>query len=141
MPIKPFDQLGELQRTVLEVIWDEGEATVQDVVDLLAATRPLAYTTILTTLEKAGWVRHSARGRAFVYRPTRSRDRAGATSLRSFIDRVFAGDASLLFQALIDDRRLDDAELKRLRAMIDAKRRGGATPDTSGDRPRSGGLA
>lgn len=130
MSSKPLDQLGELQRLVLELLWDEGEATVQDVVDRLEATRPLAYTTILTTLqnlEKAGWVSHSTRGRAFVYRPTRSRDKAGETSLRSFMDRVFAGDAGLLFQALIDDPRLDDKELKRLRAMIDAKRRGGST--------------
>lgn len=126
MAIKPLDQLGELQRTVLEVLWDEGEAGVQDVVDRLAATRPLAYTTILTTLqnlERAGWVRHSTRGRAYVYRPTRSRDKAGATSLRTFIDRVFSGDTGLLFQALIDDESLGDAELRRLRAMIDARRR------------------
>jgi len=126
--LKPLDQLGELQRTVLEILWDAGEAGVQEVVDRLAPSRPLAYTTILTTLqnlEKAGWAKHSSRGRAYVYRPTRSRESAGATSLRGFIERAFCGDAGLLFQTLIEHERLSDAELKKLRAMIDAKRREG----------------
>lgn len=120
-----LDRLGELQRTVLQILWDRGQASVQDVVDELARSRPLAYTTILTTLqnlEKSGWVKHVRRGRAYVYSPKRSRHQAGASSLRAFLKRVFRGDPELLFQTLIENERLSPEDLARLRAMIDAKR-------------------
>lgn len=126
MQPKPLDQLGELQRAVLEALWDAHEASVQELVDRLAPERELAYTTVLTTLqnlEKAGWVTHERKGRAYVYKPTKSRRQAGATSLRAFIKRVFAGDPGLLFQTLIEDERLSKSDLARLRAMIDAKRK------------------
>jgi predicted transcriptional regulator len=121
-----LDQLGELQRAVLEALWDAEEAGVQDLVDRLAPERALAYTTVLTTLqnrEMAGWVTHERNGRAYLYKPTRSRRQAGATSLRAFIKRAFAGDPGLLFQTLIEDERLSKGDLARLRAMIDAKRK------------------
>jgi predicted transcriptional regulator len=125
MKAKPLDTLGELQRAVLEALWDLGEAGVQDILERLAP-RKLAYTTVLTTLqnlERAGWVRHERRGRAYVYNPMRSRELAGAGSLRAFIKRAFAGDAGLLFQTLIEHENLSSKELAKLRAMIDAKRR------------------
>ena len=45
-----------------------------------------------------------SRSRASLRRPPmRSRDQAGTTTLRTFIDRVFRGDPLLLFQHLLDD--------------------------------------
>jgi predicted transcriptional regulator len=126
MGIKPLDDLGELQRRVLEVLWAMRAASVQEVLDEMSGDRPLAYTTILTTLqnlERAGWVTHERRGRAHVYTPTRSRSQAGATSLRAFIKRAFGGDAGLLFQTLIEQEKLSKQDLAKIRAMIDAKKR------------------
>lgn len=124
MGIKPLDRLGELQRTVLEVLWTLDEAGVQEILDELAPARPLAYTTILTTLqnlERAGWVKHRRVGRAYAYRATRERAKAGATSLRSFIARTFGGSAGLLVQTLLEEERLTPKELARLRALIESK--------------------
>jgi len=53
-----IDSLGELQRAVMEAIWEMGEASVHDVREVLARRKKLAYTTVLTVmqkLEKAGW--------------------------------------------------------------------------------------
>ena len=127
MSRKPVDQLGNLQRVVLECLWELDRATVQKMVDRLATSgRRPAYTTVLTTLqnlEKAGWVRHQKQGRAYVYRPTRSRTQAGVTSIRAFVKRAFDGDPQLLFEALLDDKQLSAEDLDRLRAMIDKKKR------------------
>src|SRR5271166_412675 len=101
MARKSIDALGELQKSVMETIWELGEATVGQVRDRLDREPEPAYTTILSVmqkLEKAGWLTHRAQGRSYVYVPTRSRDQAGTTSLRTFIDRVFRGDPLLLFQ-------------------------------------------
>ena len=101
---KLLDDLGQLQRAAIEVVWELGEASVHQVRKRLARKKKLAYTTILTAmqkLEKAGWLRHRNQGKSYVYLPTRSREEAGARSVRKFMERVFDGDAVLMFQHLI----------------------------------------
>jgi len=121
-----IDRLGELQKAVMEAVWELGEATVQQVRDRVNREALPAYTTILSVmqkLEKAGWLTHRALGRSYVYLPSRSRHEAGATSLRSFIDGVFRGDRLLLFQHLLADESLSDEDLKALKTMIDRRRK------------------
>ncbi|MHC4079693.1 MAG: BlaI/MecI/CopY family transcriptional regulator [Planctomycetota bacterium] len=124
MSRKRIDELGSLQQAVMDVIWDKGEATVGDVRAALGDRRP-AYTTVLSVLqklEKAGWLEHRAEGRAYVYSAKRSRRQEGSSALWQFIDGVFRGDPTLLFEHLIEGDRLDDTDLAALRKMIDAKR-------------------
>jgi len=121
-----IDRLGALQKAVMEVVWGLGEATVQQVRDGLDREPLPAYTTILSVmqkLEKAGWLTHRADGRTYIYLPLRSRQEAGATSLRTFIDRVFSGNRLLMFQHLLADEDLSDEDLKTLRTMIDRRRK------------------
>jgi predicted transcriptional regulator len=124
MTRKRLDELGSLQQAVMEVIWDRGEATVEDVRGALAGRRP-AYTTVLSVLqklEKAGWLQHRTEGRAYVYSARRSRRQEGSSALWQFVDGVFRGDPTLLFEHLIEGDRLSDADLAALRTMIDARR-------------------
>jgi BlaI family penicillinase repressor len=123
---KSLDDLGRLQRAVMEVVWDLGRATVHQVRLRLTHRKDLAYTTVLTAmqkLEKAGWLRHRNKGNRYVYYPTRTRDQASAKSLSNFIKHVFDGDAVLMFQHLIRQGDLTDDELRELRNLIDRKRR------------------
>jgi len=125
MERKSWDDLGELQRTVLETVWELGEAGVHQVRDRLnRKKKKLAYTTVLSAmqkLEKAGWLEHRAEGRSYVYTPTRTRDEAGAGSVRRFLQRVFAGDAVALFQHLIRESDLNADELAELKRAIEDK--------------------
>ena len=126
MKRKPLDDLGELQRTVLETVWNLGEASVHQVRERLNGRRKLAYTTVLTVmqkLEKAGWLEHRSEGKSYVYTPALSREEAGAGSVRGFLKRAFEGDAMTLFQHLIRESDLSDEELNELRAMIEEKRK------------------
>ncbi|HEX6353076.1 BlaI/MecI/CopY family transcriptional regulator [Actinophytocola sp.] len=70
-------RLGELERTVMEVLWDRGvPVLVRDVVDALAA-RDLAYTTVMTVLdrlEKKKVVRRQRDGRAWRYEAVSNRE-------------------------------------------------------------------
>jgi predicted transcriptional regulator len=124
MKRKSLDDLGELQRTVLETVWELGEATVHEVRDRLNRERAkrLAYTTVLSAmqkLEKAGWLDHRAEGRSYVYRATKSRGEAGAGAAQGFVKRIFQGDALAMFQHLIRESNLDVEELRELKRMID----------------------
>ena len=123
---KLLDDLGELQRAVIEVVWERGEASVHQVREKLSRKRKLAYTTVLTAmqkLEKAGWLRHRSEGKVYIYAPTRTREEAGARSVLKFLDRIFDGDALLMFQHLMRQSKLSDKELRELRKIIDEKRK------------------
>jgi BlaI family transcriptional regulator, penicillinase repressor len=130
-----IDRLGALQKAVMEAVWDLGEATVQQVRDRPEREPRPVYTTVLSVmqkLEKAGWLTHRAEGRSYIYRPVRSRGEAGATSLRTFVERVFHGDRLLLFQHLLEDDDLSDEELRAIKTMIDRRRKGKDKEDSDG---------
>ena len=127
MSRKMLDDLGELQRGVMEVVWGLGEASVHDVIGGLGREKRPAYTTVLSAmqkLEKAGWLEHRAEGKVYFYRATRSREEAGAKSVRNYVERVFEGDAVVMFEHLMDESDLSDAKSAELRRMIDLKRKG-----------------
>src|SRR3970040_113931 len=95
--------LGKLQAEVMEIVWDRGEATVTQVVRQNETQRPVAYTTVLVAmqkLEKKGWLKHRADGRAYVYRPARSRQQVHGRILRDFLKTAFDGDPRLLLSSL-----------------------------------------
>ena len=126
MSDKLLDDLGALQRAVIEAVWELGEASVHQVRKHLTRRKKPAYTTILTAmqkLEKAGWLRHRAEGKVYIYVPTRTREEAGAHSARRFIERVFDGDTLRMFQHLMRQSKLSSEELRELRKMIDKKRK------------------
>jgi BlaI family penicillinase repressor len=123
---KSLDDLGDLQRAVLDVIWDLGEANVHQVRQRLTRKKKLAYTTVLSAmqkLEKAGWLNHRAEGKTYIYFVTITREQAGAGSVRGLLKRVFAGDAVAMFQHLLRESDLSDQDLRELRKMIEEKRK------------------
>ena len=123
---KSFSELGELQRALMELLWSRGPATVRELLDALDRETPPAYTTVLSVvqkLEKSGWVGHEKEGRSHRYFAARSRDIESRRSLKGVVQDVFQGDPMALFQQLLDDEPLADADLQRLQQLIDAKRR------------------
>ena len=62
-------QLTELQLAIMRVVWDKGEATVQDIWEALHKDRGLAQTTIatmLSRLERRGVVTRRAQARQYL---------------------------------------------------------------------------
>lgn len=114
--------LGDLERTVMDVLWSQGpDLSVRDVMDQLPerGTKELAYTTVMTVLDRlakkglAGRVRD---GRAWRYTAGASREELAATALRSAVETVGA-DRRLAMLHFLDDA--SPAELDDLRAALD----------------------
>jgi predicted transcriptional regulator len=123
---KSLDHFGQLKRSVIEVVWELGEASVRQVWKRLCRKKELAYTTILTSmqrLERAGWLKHRVEGKKNVYLPTRTRAQAGAKSVRKFVQGMFNGNALLLFRQLVEQGELSDGELQELQKLINKKRK------------------
>lgn len=126
MSRKSLDHFGELQRAVIEAVWELGEATVREVWTRLCREKELAYTTVLTAmqrLERDGWLKHRAEGKKHVYLPTRTRAQADAGSVRKFVQKMFNGNAQVLFRQLVEEDQLSDQELRELQLLINEKRR------------------
>jgi predicted transcriptional regulator len=88
---------------VLRIVWESGEATVQDVCDRLPAERNIAYATVQTLLrrlEKKGYLNHQSQGRAHVFFPAVKSEEVIKRTVGDFLDRLFGGDAIPLVQYL-----------------------------------------
>jgi len=94
MPRTARDVPPPLELLCLNALWTLGEGNVKDVLQIVARTRPLAYTTIMTVLDRLvrkGKVSRHKVGRAFVYTPEASRDQMRRAALREFLDAFFDG--------------------------------------------------
>ena len=121
---KSLDHFGKLQRAVIEIVWELGEASVREVWEQLRQKKEMVYTTILTSmqrLERDGWLTHRVVGNKNIYMATKTRAQAGAGSVRKFIHKMFNGNAALLFQQLVEENELSDKELHELKRLIDKK--------------------
>lgn len=113
--------LGDLQHAIMQILWDSGEATVNDVHRILLPERGLALTTVATMLRKMetkGIVAHRAEGRQFVYHPTVTQDKVKRSMVRELVDRLFDGDPAALVAHLVEDREINPDELKDLASEL-----------------------
>lgn len=94
-----MNRLGELERAVMEVLWErEAPATARDVARALAA-RDLAYTTVMTVLDrltKKGFVRRERTGRAWSYTAAASREAYITGLMLDALDDTGDRDAALV---------------------------------------------
>lgn len=88
-----------LELECLRVLWQIGEGTVHDVRETLAERRELAYTTVMTLLDRLarkGTVSRTKSGRSFLYAPVVARDVLRQAAIRELVDAYFDGDAQNL---------------------------------------------
>jgi BlaI family transcriptional regulator, penicillinase repressor len=84
-----------LELECLSVLWRMGETNVRTVQEALAASRPLAYTTVMTMLERLArkeLVSRRKTGRHFVYAALVERDVVRGHAVSHLVDSLF--DAS-----------------------------------------------
>jgi len=83
----------------LNALWDIGEGNVEDVRKVVSQSRPLAYTTVLTLLDRLarrGAVSRRKEGRGFRYQPTVARDKLRRMALQQFLEYHFDGSEAKL---------------------------------------------
>lgn len=121
MARKPTPNLTESELRLMDVVWNRGEATVHDVIDALPHQSRPAYNTVLTTLrilEMKGYLGHDKRGRAHVYRPLVSRDKARRKALRHMVRSFYEDSPELLMLNMLEDKQLSPDEIERLRDVL-----------------------
>jgi predicted transcriptional regulator len=121
MPPKKSITLTEAELRLMKVLWERGESAVAELVAAVSDERPLAYTSVLTTvriLENKGYVRHRQEGRAFLYSPCIDEFEASKSEVRHVLQRFFGNSRERLLLSLLGDDEVSPEELKRLREAI-----------------------
>jgi predicted transcriptional regulator len=122
VPPSKSPTLTEAELRLMDVLWQQGPSTVQQVLDALPKKSQLAYNSVLTTiriLEKKGYLRHIKDGRAHVYRPQVARVEASRSEIRHLAHRFFKNSHEMLALNILEDRGVDADELKRLRQLLE----------------------
>jgi BlaI family penicillinase repressor len=103
MPKSARDVLPPLELLCLKALWSLQEGNVKDVRLIVSQVRPLAYTTIMTVLDRLvrkGKITRRNVGRAFVYSPQASRDSMRRAAIRELLDGFFDGSEEQLMMFL-----------------------------------------
>jgi len=112
----------------MDIVYARGEATATHVLaDIADPPSRTAVRTFLRILEEKGHLKHRKVGREYVYRPVRSRARAGRSALRGVLDTFFGGSLEEAVAAHLADPKCEftDEELERLNALIEDAKKGG----------------
>ncbi len=123
-PGPPADIPPPLELECLKALWTLGQGNVKDVREILTHNRKLAYTTVMTVLdrlEKRGRVERSKQGRRFVYSPAVSRDTLRRLAVDALLGDFFDGsERSLLEYLRLNQATVGEAKNSTASPSLDA---------------------
>jgi BlaI family penicillinase repressor len=115
--------LTQRELDIMSALWELGEATVHEVRDRVDPS--LAYTSIssmIRTLEMKGYVSHRrGEGKTHVYFPAIDPETAGETALSRVLDKIYGGSPIKLLAHLVEQKKLSEKELARMRELLRGK--------------------
>jgi predicted transcriptional regulator len=99
-----------LELVCLKALWSLEQGTVKEVRHLVAPSHPLAYTTVMTVLDRLvrrGIATRRKAGRAFRYAPAVSRDAMRRLALQEFLDSYFESSQNELVRFLEGEHQVE----------------------------------
>ena len=114
--IKLFD--SELK--VMEVLWDQGEASAKTIAQVLNQQVGWSKTTTYTVIKKCldkGAIERSEPG--FICRALVSREQAQAYATDELVDKMYGGAADRLVASLLGRKRLSQEEIDGLKKLVE----------------------
>jgi BlaI family penicillinase repressor len=122
----PRKPLSELEHLVMQVVWERGSATGEDVRSALVRRHPMKESTartILKRLEEKGYVRRRVVNRTNVYSSAEAPQSVAARAVRQIIDRFCNGSVEQLLVGMVNDEIVGERELRDLAHRISRRRR------------------
>jgi len=117
------DDVTDAELALLQSLWDEGSATIRQLVDrVYQQTGPSVYATVqklLDRLESKGFVERDRAGQVHVFRAAINRDELIGRRLRAVADSLCGGSLSPLLTHLVEGQGLSDKERRELRTLVE----------------------
>jgi BlaI family transcriptional regulator, penicillinase repressor len=114
-------RLSPLENKVMNVVWERGNATADDVRAALARSRPMkdsTVRTILRRLEEKGFIEHTVQGRTFHFAPKVAPQSVASNAVRGIIERLCDGSLENLLVGMVDSDLVSASKLKGLADKI-----------------------
>src|SRR5215475_9240486 len=109
---------GDLESVIMHMVWDHGcSVTVRELFDELRHERPIAYTTVMSTMDnlhRKGWLAREKDGKAYLYTAVATRDEYSARLMREALTE--AGDTEAVLTHFVT--HMDGPESETLRAVL-----------------------
>jgi predicted transcriptional regulator len=124
MPRSTSRHPTDAELEILTILWSRGPSTVRQVQEQLNEAKPRAYTSIMTLMSimhRKGYLRCRKAPGGYIYSAKRSAPETGRGMLRDLVQRAFSGSPMAAMLSLLDERELNDDELRQLRQMLDRK--------------------
>jgi BlaI family penicillinase repressor len=121
-------RISDAEWDVMEVVWVRGSVTPAEVIDRVAEARGWNHRTVRTLLARLvekGVLRREAEGTRPAYRAAVTRQRCVRAEGRTFLNKIFGGDAASLLVHFAREAKIGTDDLERLRRMLDEAERKG----------------
>lgn len=118
--IKPTE--SELE--ILNVLWQQGSATVREVHEKLALKKEVGYTTTLKLMQimlDKGLVSREVSGKTHVYTAEVDKEKTQGQIMQRMIETMFNGSAMQMVMQALGNHKATKAELDMIRDYLDKK--------------------
>ena len=128
--MKKTKKLAESEVDIMNAVWAaKGRITVRETLETLYPNGEKAYTTVQTIMNilvEKGFLKKQKIGMVNFYTAKVRREHAVKNETQSLVSRIFHGSFGALATHLIKSGELSQAELKKLKQLIDEQQDNGA---------------
>ena len=117
-------QISDAEWVVMNLVWSSSPIEAAEVIDRIAADNGWTAATVKTMLHRLvrkGALATEQIGKKYLYTPAVRRDACVRQASRSFLERVFGGDATPALIHFVKTAKLTDEDVEEIRAMLDKK--------------------
>ena len=118
-------QISDAEWIVMNLIWSSSPIEAAEVIDQIAADNGWSAATVKTMLHRLvrkGALATEQNGKKYLYMPAVRRDACVRQASRSFLDRVFGGEATPALIHFVKTSKLSAKDVAEIRALLDKKK-------------------
>lgn len=124
---KSIPKIAESEWRVMQVLWENGSQTANDVVNALSDEvkwKPRTIKTLISRLVKKGAVKVTEEGYRYRYSAAVNASACVRSETKTFVRRVYQGAMKPALAAFIEDADLSDKEIDDIQKILKQKRKG-----------------
>ncbi|HRH47081.1 MAG TPA: BlaI/MecI/CopY family transcriptional regulator, partial [Pyrinomonadaceae bacterium] len=99
---------------ILNILWEKESATVREVFEVISATKPITYTTVLKLMQimtDKDLVERDEQGKAHLYRAKIAQAETQKGMVSELLEKVFRGSAMELMQHILESKKTSPADM------------------------------
>jgi len=120
-------KIAESEWRVMQVLWERGPQTANEVVQALSGEvkwKSRTVKTLISRLVKKGAVRFQEEGNKYRYFPAVKESQCIRSETQTFVRRVYQGAMKPALAAFLEDADLSPQDIDELQKILDQKRKG-----------------